>query len=100
MVRKIYWNMLIISSRVFRDNQKKYFDLAKRERVIIKRKNEFIELVPRGNFIPDNPSPSNDPWFNDPRNIEALDHAIVQVKEGKVTRISGKEELKTFLDNL
>lgn len=92
--------MLVISSRAFRDSQKKYFDLAKRERIIIKRKNEFMELVPRGNVIPDNPSPSNDPWFNDPRNIEALDRAILQTKEGKVTRVSGKEELKAFLDNL
>jgi len=92
--------MLIISSRAFRDSQKKYFDLAKRERVVIKRKNEFVELVPRGNVIPDNPSPSNDHWFNDPLNIEALERSIVQAKEGKVTRVSGKEELKTFLDNL
>jgi hypothetical protein len=92
--------MLIISSRAFRDSQKKYFDLAKRERVIIKRKNEFMELVPRGNVIPDNPSPSNDLWFNDPVNIEALDRSIVQAKEGKVIRISGKDELKAFLDNL
>jgi len=59
-----------------------------------------MELVPRGNVIPDNPSPSNDLWFNDPMNIEALERAIVQVKEGKVTRVSGKEELKAFLDNL
>jgi hypothetical protein len=92
--------MLVISSRAFRDSQKKYFDLAKRERVIIKRKNEFMELVPRGQLIPDNPSPSNDPWFNDPINIEALDRSIAQAKEGKVKRVSGKEELKDFLDSL
>jgi len=92
--------MLIISSRVFRDSQKKYFDLAKRERVIIKRKNEFMELVPRGNVIPENPSPSNDPWFNNPINIEALDRSIIQAKEGKFTRVSDKEGLKVFLDNL
>ncbi len=92
--------MLVISSRVFRDSQKKYFDLAKKERVIIKRKDEFMELVPRGNLIPDNPSPSNDPWFNNPMNIEALDRSIQEAKEGKVIRVSGKEELKSFLDSL
>ena len=92
--------MIVISSRAFRDSQKKYFDLAKRERVIIKRKNEFLELVPRGNVIPDNPSPSNDSWFNDQMNIEALDRSIIQANEGKVIRVSGKEELKAFLDNL
>jgi hypothetical protein len=92
--------MLVISSRAFRDSQKKYFDLAKRERVIIKRKDEFMELVPRGNVIPDNPSPSNDPWFNNPKNIEALDRAIQHAKEGKTIQVSGKEELKALLDSL
>ena len=48
--------MLVVSSREFRDSQKKYFDLAVKERVVIKRKNEFLELVPRGNNIPENPS--------------------------------------------
>jgi hypothetical protein len=92
--------MLVISSRTFRESQKKYFDLAKRERIIIKRKDEFLELVPRGNVIPDNPSPSNDPWFNNPMNIEALDRSIAQAKEGKVIRVSGKEELKALLESL
>lgn len=74
--------------------------MAKRERIIIKRKNEFIELVPLGNVIPDNPSPSNDTWFNNPINIEALYRSIAQAKEGKVIRVSGKEELKALLDSL
>jgi hypothetical protein len=92
--------MLVISSRTFRDSQKKYFDLAKRERVIIKRKQEFLELVPLGNTIPNNPSPSNDPWFNDPVNIEHLNHAIKQAKKGQTIRVSGKDELKVLLDSL
>jgi hypothetical protein len=80
--------MLVISSRAFRDSQKKYFDLAKRERVIIKRKDEFMELVPRGNVIPDNPSPSNDPWFNNPMNIEHLNRAIEQAKNGQTITLT------------
>ncbi len=67
---------MVISSKTFRENQKKYFDLAKRERVITERKDEFVELVPRGNLMPDNPSPSGDPWFNNLVNIEALDRSI------------------------
>ncbi len=40
--------MIVISSREFRENQKKYFDLAQIQRVIIKRKNQFLELVSHG----------------------------------------------------
>jgi antitoxin YefM len=89
--------MLVISSRTFRDSQKKYFDLAKKERVIIKRKDEYMELVPRGNVIPDNPSPSNDPWFNDPRNIEALNYSLEQAKNGQTTILT-KDRQKELLD--
>ena len=80
--------MLVISSRAFRDSQKKYFDLAKRERVIIKRKDEFMELVPRGNAIPDNPSPSLDPWFDNPKNLEALNRSIEQAKNGQTVTLT------------
>lgn len=43
--------MIVVSSREFRDNQKKFFDLAEKERVVIKRKSQFMELVPRGETI-------------------------------------------------
>ena len=92
--------MQVISSRAFRDSQKKYLDLATSERIIIKRKNIFLELVPRGTTIPENPSPSFDPWFDNPKNLEALGRSIDQAKEGKVLKVTGKEELKAFLDNL
>ena len=57
--------MIVVSSREFRDNQKKFLDLAEVQRVVIKRKNQYLELVPRGNMIPENVSPSNDPYFDD-----------------------------------
>lgn len=49
--------MIVISSREFRENQKKYFDLAQIQRVIIKRKNQFFELVSHGNIIPEEKAP-------------------------------------------
>ena len=51
--------MIVISSREFRENQKKYFDLAQIQRVIIKRKNQFFELVSHGNIIPEEKAPTN-----------------------------------------
>lgn len=92
--------MIVVSSREFRDNQKKFFDLAEKERVVIKRKNQFMELVPRGETIPESVSPSNDPYFDDPRNIAAILEGVQQVKEGRVTRINSKVGLQEFLDNL
>lgn len=95
--------MLVVSSREFRDSQKKYFDLAAKERVVIKRKNEFLELVPRGNNIPENPSPSNDPWFDDPRNIEELERRLKKHESGDKPGgivLTSKEDIKTFFESL
>ena len=80
--------MVVINSRTLRENQKKYFDLALKERVIIKRKLEFLELVPRGRTIPDSPSPSNDPYFDDPRNIAEIMNGIEQIKNGQTVNLT------------
>ena len=70
--------------------------MAATERIIIKRKNEFLEIVHRGTTIPENPSPGNDPYFDNPQNIERIEKAIQQVKEGKVIPLT-KEEQKELL---
>jgi len=88
--------MKVISSREFRDSQKKYLDLATSERIIIRRKNDFLEIVPRGNSIPENPSPSNDPYFDNPYNISQIEIAIQEVKEGKISPLT-KENQKGLL---
>lgn len=90
--------MIVVSSREFRDNQKKFFDLAEKERVVIKRKNQFMELVPRGEVIPESVSPSNDPYFDDPRNIEAILRGIQQAKEGKTTKLTPELRNELFGD--
>lgn len=48
--------MVVVSSSEFRDNQRKFFDMASVQRVIIKRKNQFLELVPCGTVIPEAPA--------------------------------------------
>ena len=95
--------MLVVSSREFRDSQKKYFDLAVKERVVIKRKNEFFELVPRGNNIPENPSPSNEQWLDDPRNIEELERRLKKHESGDKSGdivLRNKEDIKAFFESL
>lgn len=87
--------MIVVTSKEFRENQKKYFDLAEVQRVIIKRKKQFVELVPRGNVIPESVSPSNDPYFDDGRNVEAILKAGEQVRNGQTVKLTSelREEL-------
>ena len=44
-----------------------------------------------------NPSPSNDPYFDNPRNIAHLTEGIKQMKEGKVVNLTD-EELRKILE--
>ena len=57
---------------------------------------------PKRKKKPDSPSPSGDPWYDDPRNIAIVEEAIQSAKEGKGERIvlSSKEEIREFLANL
>ncbi len=87
--------MIVVSSREFRDNQKKFLDLVEVQRVIIKRRNKFIELIPRGETIPESVSPSRDPYFDDPCNIADINEGLQQVKEGKTIKLT--KELRNEL---
>ena len=84
--------MLVVSSREFREKQAKYFDRAdKGEQIIIQRgKNKAYSITPI----------SKDDVYFTPEMLARIDIAIQQAKDGKVTTVSGKEELKQFLDSL
>jgi hypothetical protein len=47
----------------------------------VKRHKEFVELKPIGNTIPNNPSPSNDPYFEDPNNLAELRRRIFEIDQ-------------------
>jgi antitoxin YefM len=81
--------MIVISSREFRDNQKKYFDLIDNdEQIIVQRgKNKSYKLVP---------VEQNDTLMTEEEFYAKIDKGIQKAKEGKVVRVS-KEELKSFL---
>lgn len=89
-------NMIVITTREFRENQKKFFDLAEVQRVIIKRKNQFLELVPRGKAIPESVSPSNDTYFDDPRNIEDIVKASEQSRNGQTVKLTADLRKELF----
>jgi len=114
--------MIIVSTREFKDKQNKFFNLAKDEKVLVKKGNNYINLIitdkPDDNFfgkkwledffaIPQeyrcNPfdiSPSGDIFWADKRNIEHVENAIKEIKEGKITEIRSKKDLDYFFEDL
>src|SRR6056297_428444 len=81
--------MKIITSREFRDNQKKYFEMVdNNEQIIVKRKHRAYKLVPLSDddMLVDIPkeyrcdpyeiSPNGDMFWADKRNVEKVKKAI------------------------
>ncbi|MDR0907107.1 MAG: hypothetical protein LBM63_00640 [Rikenellaceae bacterium] len=87
--------MMLVTASEFRKNQKKYFQLALNEKVGVKSGNVIFEIKPSPEVYI-NPSPSGDPWFDDPRNMEMVERGLAEVKAGHVTRVS-LDEVKTML---
>ena len=117
--------MVIVSTKEFRDKQKKYFDLAEEEKVLIKRGKKYVNLFvtdkPDNNFVnetwvkefisipeeyrcnPFDMSPSGDLFWADRRNVEYVQKHIAiseqQFKEGKYTECKTLYELNNYLDS-
>ena len=87
--------MTVVSSRDFFANPKYYFDKANKESVVVKRGKKTYRIIQFENL-----SPSNDPYWADPRNVEAL-HEYDRLKaEGKIklTRLTPEKEKEWFGD--
>jgi len=74
--------MTTVNSRVFSANPIFYLNLASKESVAVKRGKTIIRLVPEPQV--ENLSPSGDPYWADPRNIQALRDYDKRKAEGKV----------------
>ena len=118
--------MVIVSTKEFRDNQRKYFDIAEEEHVLIKRGKKYINLFvsdrPDENIIsatwvkdflsippeyrcnPFEKSPSGDLFWADIRNVEYVEKQIAiseqQIMEGKYTECHTYEEMLNHLESL
>ncbi|MDR3234149.1 MAG: hypothetical protein LBT46_10895 [Planctomycetaceae bacterium] len=59
-----------------------------------------VKAVPKKRTIrlknPDNPSPSGDPWFDDPQNLAVVDEGIRQMKAGEVVSFKDDPELQAI----
>lgn len=82
--------MIVISSREFRENQKKYFDLIdKNEQVIVQRgKNKSYKLVSIA---------EDETFMTESEFYLKIEKSIRQAKDGETTRFDGLEDFKTFL---
>ncbi|MFP3860592.1 MAG: type II toxin-antitoxin system Phd/YefM family antitoxin [Bacteroidales bacterium] len=90
-----YWytlkfnDMLIISSREFRQNQKKYFEKAdKGEQIIVQRgKDKAYALTPV----------SDDDMYFNAEMVGKIKQSIKEAKQGKVKRITSSQEISDLL---
>lgn len=105
-----------------RASTKTYFELAEKEKVVVKRGNKYVTLVvtnnPDTNFVSEdwikefmsipmeyrcNPfevSPSGDLFFADKRNVEKLNNAIGQSEVEKSVKATSVDELNSLLESL
>ncbi len=81
--------MLVISSREFRQNQKKYFEkVDKGEHVIVQRgKDKAYALTPIG---------EDDMYFN-AEMVEKIRQSILEVQRGEVREVSTSKEISDLL---
>jgi hypothetical protein len=82
--------MTTVSSRIFSENPIHYLNLASRERVEVRRGKMIFQIMPKF----ENPSPSNDPYFADQRNVAELERRVKDIKEGKTKFVVLTPELK------
>ena len=85
--------MLVISSREFRDRQRSYLDKidAGMEILIQRGRAKSYKITPVSN---DDTLMSKEEFF------AKIDRSLQEIEEGKFTRVTGKEELKRYLDSL
>ena len=88
--------MLVISTRELTQNQNKFFEMADKQRVIIKRKNRFFQIVDLGEMIPE----INDTYMTKDEMFAKIDEGIAEYKAGKTETLSSKEEIHNFLNSL
>jgi hypothetical protein len=105
--------MKIVTSREFRDNQKKIFDMVdNNEQVVVKRsKNRAYKIVPvsEDDMLIEIPkeyrcdpyeiSPSGDMFWADKRNVEIVKKAIKN-KDQIAEKLNSMDDIKKFLSNL
>lgn len=79
--------MQIITTREFRANQKKYFDLAERETILVSRKNARPIVI----------SVADDDDFLSKSELLSIERGLEDIKNGKTYQMQESESLTDFL---
>jgi len=90
--------MTTVNSRVFSANPIYYLNLASKESVAIKRGKTIFRITSEPQV--ENISPSGDPYWADPRNIQALKDYDREKAEGKqptVAVLRTSENIKNYM---
>lgn len=110
--------MKIITTREIRREMKTFFEMAERERVVVKRGKKYVNLIvtenPDTKFVTEewvkefisipeeyriNPfeiSPSGDLFYADKRNVEHLKMAMDQARNGELNIMTKEEQKEIF----
>lgn len=80
--------MQIITSREFRANQKKYFELAEKETVLISRKNARPIVL----------SVADDKDFLTKAELDAIQRGLDDIRNGRTHRMMEEESFADFLN--
>jgi len=84
--------MLVISTRELTQNQNKFFEIANKQRVIIKRKNKFFQIVDLGEMIPE----LNDLLISKEEMYAKIDRGVEEYKQGKTKKLDAND-INSFL---
>ena len=88
--------MTTISSRAFFANPAHYFDLAAKEDLAVKRGKMMFQIRLKPKF--ENPSPSGDPYFANPKNVADILESSKQAREGKFAKtLQTSEDIQEYL---
>lgn len=75
--------MQIVTTREFRSNQKKYFEMAEKEIILVSRRNKPAVAI----FTP------SDDNFLTGKEIECVNRGYEEIKQGKTIRIEDVENI-------
>ena len=84
--------MTTVSTKTFLENPIRFFNLARKEDVAVKRGGTIFQIIPKPEF--ENPSPSGDPYWADPRNVA---DALEASKGKTVATLRTSEDIKKYL---
>jgi len=84
--------MIVISTRELTQNQNKFFEIANKQRVIIKRKKRFFQIVDLGEIIPE----LDDSFISKKKMYAKIDKGIEEYKQGKTKKLD-VHNIKSFL---